>query len=147
MSDAKPVKTYVPVQVIFDTNGNMKPSALAWEDGTVFEIDRVLANFGGIVSEVELQQAQKIKAAQALFNDTFINGTGGYNLAFPDGILTWMQSSYTSSLGSIDSISMSTPTLTVSEGQANFWGGVLIFIVPLACVAAAVAIVVVRRRR
>jgi ABC-2 type transport system permease protein len=86
-------------------------------------------------------------ASADMINDTFINGTGGYNLAFPDGILTWMQSSYTSSLGSIESISMSTPTLTVSDGQANFWGGVLIFIVPLACVAAAVAIVVVRRRR
>ncbi len=42
MSDAKPVKTYVPVQVLFDKYGNMKPSALAWEDGTVFTIDRVL---------------------------------------------------------------------------------------------------------
>ena len=41
--EAKPVKTYVPVQVVFDRNGNMRPSALAWEDGTVFEIDRVLA--------------------------------------------------------------------------------------------------------
>ena len=43
MAETKPNKTYVPVQVIFDKNGNMKPSALAWEDGTVFEIDRVLA--------------------------------------------------------------------------------------------------------
>ncbi len=43
MAETKPVKTYVPVQVTFDANGNMKPRALAWEDGTVFEIDRVLA--------------------------------------------------------------------------------------------------------
>ena len=43
MAEIKPIKTYVPVQVIFDKNGNMKPSALAWEDGTVLEIDRVLA--------------------------------------------------------------------------------------------------------
>ena len=90
-------------------------------------------------------------ASADMMSDTFLrystNYTDYYNLYVPVGILNWMQSSYTSSLGSIESISMSTPTLTVSEGQANFWGGVLIFIVPLACVAAAVAIVVVRRRR
>ena len=42
--------------------------------GGSYQVDRVIANMGGIVSEVELQQSQKIKAAQALFNDTFING-------------------------------------------------------------------------
>ncbi len=54
--------------------------------GGAYEIDRVLANFGGIVSEVELQQAQKIKAAQALFNDTFINGDSAVNANAFDGI-------------------------------------------------------------
>ena len=41
---------------------------------------------GGIVSEVELQQAQKIKAAQALFNDTFINGDVGVTVNGFDGL-------------------------------------------------------------
>lgn len=54
--------------------------------GGAYEIDRVLANFGGIVSEVELQQAQKIKAAQALFNDTFINGDSATDANAFDGL-------------------------------------------------------------
>lgn len=43
-------------------------------------------SYSGIVSEVELQQAQKIKAAQALFNDTFINGDSGVNTKAFDGL-------------------------------------------------------------
>ena len=54
--------------------------------GGAYEIDRVIASMGGIVSEVELQQAQKIKAAQALFNDTFINGDSGVNTKAFDGL-------------------------------------------------------------
>ena len=54
--------------------------------GGSYEIDRVIANMGGIISEVELQQAQKIKAAQALFNDTFINGDSATNANAFDGI-------------------------------------------------------------
>ena len=42
--------------------------------GGAFEIDRVIANMGGIVNEVTLQMQQKIKAAQALFNQTVILG-------------------------------------------------------------------------
>lgn len=54
--------------------------------GGAYEIDRVIASMGGIVSEVELQQAQKIKAAQALFNDTFINGDSGVDSKAFDGL-------------------------------------------------------------
>lgn len=54
--------------------------------GGSYEIDRVIADMGGIVSEVELQQAQKIKAAQALFNDTFINGDSATNANAFDGL-------------------------------------------------------------
>lgn len=54
--------------------------------GGSYEIDRVLAKFGGIVSEIEFQQAQKIKAAQALFNDTFINGDSAVNANAFDGL-------------------------------------------------------------
>lgn len=42
--------------------------------GGAFEIDRVIANMGGIVSEVELQIQQKVKAAASVFNDSVING-------------------------------------------------------------------------
>lgn len=54
--------------------------------GGSYKIDRVIANMGGLVSEIELQQAQKIKAAQALFNDTFINGDSGVDSKAFDGL-------------------------------------------------------------
>lgn len=54
--------------------------------GGSYQIDRVIANMGGIVSEVELQQSQKIKAANALFNDTFINGDSATDSKSFDGL-------------------------------------------------------------
>ncbi len=54
--------------------------------GGAYEIDRIIANMGGIVNEVDLQQAQKIKAANALFNDTFINGDSGVDANAFDGL-------------------------------------------------------------
>lgn len=54
--------------------------------GGAYKIDRVIANMGGIVDEVQLQQSQKIKAAQALFNDTFINGDSAVNSKAFDGL-------------------------------------------------------------
>jgi hypothetical protein len=54
--------------------------------GGAYEIDRIIANMGGIVSEIELQQSQKIKAANALFNDTFINGDSGTDADAFDGL-------------------------------------------------------------
>ena len=54
--------------------------------GGSFEIDRVLAKMGGIVDEVTLQMAQKIKAAQALFNDTAINGDSAVDANAFDGL-------------------------------------------------------------
>ena len=38
----KSCKTYVEVSVIFDEDGRMTPRTLLWEDGTRFEIDRIL---------------------------------------------------------------------------------------------------------
>lgn len=35
-------KVYVRVDVAFDEDGNMRPSALTWEDGTRYEIDRII---------------------------------------------------------------------------------------------------------
>lgn len=46
----------------------------------------MIANMGGIVSEIELQQSQKIKAAQALFNNTFINGDSAIDTNAFDGL-------------------------------------------------------------
>ncbi|PRA08873.1 MULTISPECIES: major capsid protein [Paenibacillus] len=54
--------------------------------GGTFQIDRVIANMGGIVSEVTLQMEQKVKAAQALFNDTVINGDSAVDALAFDGL-------------------------------------------------------------
>ena len=35
-------KVFVEVTVRFDTEGKITPLSLLWEDGTVYEIDRVL---------------------------------------------------------------------------------------------------------
>lgn len=54
--------------------------------GGAFKVDRIIAGMGGIVNEVTLQMAQKIKAAQALFNDTVINGDSGVDAKAFDGL-------------------------------------------------------------
>jgi hypothetical protein len=54
--------------------------------GGSFEIDRIIANMGGIANEVTLQMSQKVKAAQALFNDTVINGDSAVDANAFDGL-------------------------------------------------------------
>ena len=54
--------------------------------GGSFEIDRVIADMGGITNEVTLQMQQKIKAASALFNDTVINGDSAVDSKAFDGL-------------------------------------------------------------
>lgn len=66
--------------------------------GGAFEIDRIIAGMGGIVSEVTLQMQQKIKAASALFNETVINGDSATNANCFDGLekaLTGSATEYT----------------------------------------------------
>ncbi|AZK44781.1 major capsid protein [Paenibacillus lentus] len=54
--------------------------------GGSFQIDRIIANMGGIIDEVTLQMQQKIKAASALFNDTVINGDSAVDANAFDGL-------------------------------------------------------------
>lgn len=54
--------------------------------GGAFEVDRVIANMGGIVDEVAWQSAQKVKAASALFSDTIINGNTSTDEDVFDGL-------------------------------------------------------------
>ena len=54
--------------------------------GGSFEIDRIIANTGGIIDEMTLQMQQKIKAAGALFNDTVINGNSSTDADAFDGL-------------------------------------------------------------
>jgi len=37
-----PQRVYVEMRVSFDADGNMRPVRLKWQDGRIFEIDRVL---------------------------------------------------------------------------------------------------------
>lgn len=77
-----------------EVNAEYSPSHVEKERYTVdlkvfggsFEVDRIIANMGGIVDEVQLQIEQKTKAARALFNDTFINGDSATNAKAFDGL-------------------------------------------------------------
>lgn len=50
--DSKNLKVYVPVDVAFRSDGTMLPREITWEDGTKYEIDRVL----------DIRQAAAIRA-------------------------------------------------------------------------------------
>lgn len=54
--------------------------------GGAFQIDRVIADLGGIVDETSLQMSQKIKAASTLFCDTVINGDSATDAKAFDGL-------------------------------------------------------------
>lgn len=54
--------------------------------GGAYEVDRVIADMGGLADEVALQASQKVKAASALFSDTIINGDSATNPLVFDGL-------------------------------------------------------------
>ena len=55
--------------------------------GGAYEIDRVIAdNVSALISEVNLQATQKVKAARALMHDTVINGSVAANALAFDGL-------------------------------------------------------------
>lgn len=55
--------------------------------GGAYEIDRVIAdNVSALISEVNLQATQKVKAARSLFHDTVINGSVAASALAFDGL-------------------------------------------------------------
>ena len=55
--------------------------------GGAYEIDRVIAdNVSALISEVNLQATQKVKAARSLFHDTVINGSVAADALAFDGL-------------------------------------------------------------
>lgn len=75
--------------------------------GGSYEIDRVIADMGGIADEVALQASQKVKAVSALFTDTIINGDSATNpLAF-DGLDVAVTGSSTEYKGAVIDLSTS----------------------------------------
>lgn len=106
--------------------------------GGTFEIDRIIANMGGIVDEVTLQMQQKIKAASALFNDTVVNGNSTTNAKAFDGLDVALTGSDTefnttsaidlSSSSAIDTnyksfVDMMDEFLMSMDGTTSFLGG------------------------
>lgn len=85
--------------------------------GGSYQIDRVIANMGGIVSEVELQQSQKIKAAQALFNDTFVNGDSAVDSNAFDGLEKALAGSSTEYNAGASVIDLSTSQMVTDNFQ------------------------------
>lgn len=85
--------------------------------GGTFEVDRVIANMGGIADEVLLQMTQKIKAAKALFHDTVINGDSSTNANAFDGLDVALTGSDTEfNTGSV--IDLSTAEAIKANGDA-----------------------------
>lgn len=85
--------------------------------GGAYEIDRVIANMGGIVSEVDFQSKQKIKAASALFNDTVINGDSAVNASAFDGLDKAITGTSTE-FNTVTAIDLSTSALVTTNYQA-----------------------------
>ena len=111
-----------------DINTEYSPSEVTKERHSVdikifggsYQIDRVIANMGGIISEIELQQAQKIKAAQALFNDTFINGDSATDSKAFDGLEKALKGSSTEYNASGDSIIDLSTSKAVTDNYVAF---------------------------
>lgn len=87
--------------------------------GGAFEIDRIIANMGGIVDEVQLQTQQKIKAASALFNDTVINGDSALGTFAFDGLEKALKGSSTEINATGQAIDLSTSD-KVTENAVKF---------------------------
>ena len=88
--------------------------------GGSFEIDRVIASMGGIANEVTLQMQQKIKAAQALFNQTVILGDSAVDANAFDGLEKALTGSSTEFNGAVgdSAIDLSTSAAIDSNYKA-----------------------------
>lgn len=82
--------------------------------GGSFQVDRVIANMGGIADEVTLQMQQKIKAAAALFNDTVINGDSAIDVDAFDGLEKGLTGSSTE-YNTVAAIDLSTSALVTTN--------------------------------
>ena len=85
--------------------------------GGSFQVDRIIANMGGLADEVTLQMTQKIKAAAALFNDTVINGDSAIDVNAFDGLEKALTGSSTE-FNTVAPIDLSTAALVTTNFQA-----------------------------
>lgn len=84
--------------------------------GGVYEVDRIIADMGGIADEVALQASQKVKAASALFSDTIINGDSATNPLVFDGLDVAVTGTDTEYKGAV--IDLSTSELVTTNATA-----------------------------
>lgn len=69
MTDSQKLKVYVPVEVSFRSDGVMLPHEITWEDGTKYEIDKV----------IDIRQAAAMRAGgQGDRYTIMINGQQSY---------------------------------------------------------------------
>ena len=84
--------------------------------GGAYEVDRIIADMGGIADEVALQASQKVKAASALFSDTIINGDSATNPLVFDGLDVAVTGTDTERKGEV--IDLSTSELVTANAVA-----------------------------
>lgn len=84
--------------------------------GGAFEIDRVIADMGGVDDEVTFQMEQKIKSASALFSETLIMGDSSKDAKAFDGLDVAVTGSSTEYIPS-DVIDLSTTAMVTENYQ------------------------------
>ena len=104
--------------------------------GGAYEVDRVIADMGGLADEVALQSAQKVKAASALFSDTIINGNSSTDANVFDGLDVAITGSDTEYKGDVIDLSTSeavTANATLFVDVLDEWLGTMDGVHALLC--------------
>lgn len=111
--------------------------------GGAYEVDRIIANMGGIADEVALQSSQKVKAASALFSDTIINGNSSTDANVFDGLdvaITGSDTEYTpDSVIDLSTSELVTANATAFVDQLDEWLGEMDGVSAILCNAKMVA--------
>lgn len=82
-----------------------------------------------------------------MLTDTFVNYTNGNNLYCFWFMVSYMCGSFASTLPEISATSLAESVLEVSEADANIWGNVFIFFIPIAVLAGGCLCIFKRKKR
>jgi hypothetical protein len=96
--------------------------------GGAYEVDRLIADMGGLADEVALQSTQKVKAASALFSDTIINGNSSADEDVFDGLDVAVTGTDTEHKGAVIDLSTSaavTANATAFVDELDEWLGTM----------------------
>ncbi len=86
-------------------------------------------------------------ASGGFITDSLISLTNGGNFEAFYVITSWLTGNYTSSLPDIPGIELSEPIISTTATDANVWGTILIFVIPLAVLGTGIGYSVYRKRR